>query len=197
MVCRHTEGDLPPPCASDGKPCQGVQNQRHQKSSRFHARRGTAAMTEKRKAPRANPWGLLQQLPVILIVETARCEGILCHTPTERKEAPVSDNVLIFLLGWGILKPPNTERPRRRLCHAQRGKKYGFRFCQTAAARFCGRRSILAKQRPVSARTGGFSVAGERCFAFFYALKTPKHRRFPMIFNFHATRSQRTEVRHA
>lgn len=40
---------------------------------------------------------------------------------------------------------------------------------------------ISAEQRPVSVRTGGLSVAGERCFAFFYTRKlNPKILRCPM-----------------
>ena len=96
---------------------------------------------------------------------------------------PMFANVLTLRGLSGMVKAPNTVRRHRRLCRAPHGEKCGFfvSASYTAASASCGRRYILAEQRPVSARTGGLTVAGERCSAFFCALKTPKHSRFLMI----------------
>lgn len=81
-------------------------------------------------------------------------------------------------LALGMVKAPNTVRRNRRLYRAPHDEKSGlFCFCQhNATGASCGG-YILAERRPVSARTGGLTVAGERRFAFFYAFKTPKHSR--------------------
>ena len=92
-------------------------------------------------------------------------------------------NVLTLRGLSGMVEAPNAIRRHRRLCRAPHGEKCGFfvSASYTAASASCGRRYILAEQRPVSARTGGLIAAGERCFAFFCALKTPKRNRCLMI----------------
>lgn len=78
----------------------------------------------------------------------------------------------------GMVEAPNRVRRNRRLCHAPHGEKSGlFCFCQhNATGAFCGG-YISAERRPVSARTGGLTLAGERRSAFFCAFKTPKQSR--------------------
>lgn len=85
---------------------------------------------------------------------------------------------LTHALVSGMVEAPNTVRRNRRLYRAPHDEKSGlFCFCQhNATGASCGG-YILAERRPVSARTGGLTVAGERRFAFFYAFKTPKHSR--------------------
>lgn len=78
----------------------------------------------------------------------------------------------------GMVEAPNRVRRHRRLCRAPHGEKSGlFCFCQhNATGAFCGG-YISAERRPVSARTGGLTLAGERRSAFFCAFKTPKQSR--------------------
>lgn len=85
---------------------------------------------------------------------------------------------LTHALVSGMVEAPNRVRRNRRLCHAPHGEKSGlFCFCQhNATGAFCGG-YISAERRPVSARTGGLTLAGERRSAFFCAFKTPKQSR--------------------
>lgn len=78
----------------------------------------------------------------------------------------------------GMVEAPNRVRRHRRLYRAPHGEKSGlFCFCQhNATGAFCGG-YISAERRPVSARTGGLTLAGERRSAFFCAFKTPKQSR--------------------
>lgn len=72
-------------------------------------------------------------------------------------------------LALGMVETPNNVRRNRRLCRAPHGEKSGlFCFVSTSATgASCRRRYILAKRRPVPARAGGLTLAGERRFAFF------------------------------
>ena len=81
----------------------------------------------------------------------------------------------------GMVEAPNRVRRNRRLCRAPHGEKSGlFCFCQhNATGAFCGG-YISAERRPVSARTGGLTLAGERRSAFFCAFKPPKQSRCSM-----------------
>ena len=65
---------------------------------------------------------------------------------------------------------PNTKRPCRSLCQRPRAGANRGVFAFLPSARLYGQRYILAEQRPVSVRTGGLFVAGERCSAFFCTL---------------------------
>ena len=93
-----------------------------------------------------------------------------------------ASRALTHALALGMVKVPNTVRRHRRLCRAPHGEKCGL-FCFVsipATGVPCKRRYILAERRPVSARTGGLTVAGERRSAFFCAFKIPKHSRCSM-----------------
>lgn len=85
---------------------------------------------------------------------------------------------LTHALVSGMVEAPNRVRRHRRLYRAPHGEKSGlFCFCQhNATGAFCGG-YISAERRPVSARTGGLTLAGERRSAFFCAFKTPKQSR--------------------
>ena len=65
---------------------------------------------------------------------------------------------------------PNTERPCRSLCQRPRAGVNRGAFLFLPSAHLLGVEYISAEQRPVSVRTGGLSVAGERCSVFFCTL---------------------------
>ena len=88
----------------------------------------------------------------------------------ENSLSPLPENVLTAPAFCRTLKSPNTKRPCRSLCQRPRaGANLGV-FSFLPSARLYGQRYILAEQRPVSVRTGGLFVAGERCSAFFCTL---------------------------
>ncbi len=117
---------------------------------------------------------------------------------------------LTYLPAWGKLNSPKHKRRHRRLGAAPQRKKYGSSVSASNTARESAARcasywrnnvqyprglaascvpgSVVppfcagAEQRPVSARTGGLSLAGERCSApaFFLLRKIPNHKRYPV-----------------
>lgn len=93
-----------------------------------------------------------------------------------------ASRALTHALALGMVKVPNKARRHRRLCRAPHGEKCGL-FCFVsipATGVSCERCYILAERRPVSARTGGLALAGERRSAFFCAFKIPKQSRCSM-----------------
>lgn len=107
------------------------------------------------------------------------CHNVATITRPARAEAY---HALTHALALGMVKAPNKARRHRRLCRAPHGEKSGL-FCFVsipATGASCERRYILAERRPVSARTGGLALAGERRSAFFCAFKIPKQSRCSM-----------------
>lgn len=114
-------------------------------------------------------------------VKLAKCACHHAATITRPAQAGAS-RALTHTLALGMVKVPNKARRNRRLCRAPHGEKCGL-FCFVsipATGASCGRRYILAERRPVSARTGGLALAGERRSAFFCAFKIPKQSRCAM-----------------
>lgn len=118
-----------------------------------------------------------------LVVETLEADGALhrCACPSGGLSMPLTLRGLS-----GMVKTPNIVRRRKRLPDLPRaGKSLAYTLLllavQASAAYLCG--GLLAHigraQRPVSARTGGLTMTGERCAlpSFF-----PKHREAPMLF---------------
>ncbi len=109
---------------------------------------------------------------------------IACHyvATIARPARAEASHALTHALALGMVKAPNKARRHRRLCRAPHGEKCGL-FCFVsipATGASCERRYILAERRPVSARTGGLALAGERRSAFFCAFKIPKQSRCSM-----------------
>lgn len=114
----------------------------------------------------------------------AKLAKIACHhvATIARPAQAEASHALTHALALGMVKAPNKARRHRRLCRAPHGEKCGF-FCFVsipATGASCERRYILAERRPVSARTGGLALAGERRSAFFCAFKIPKQSRCSM-----------------
>ena len=127
-----------------------------------------------------------------LTPSTATSTAAACRRVFRRKNAlrlPGENNPALVLLRRltlrglsGMVEAPNKVRRHRRLCRAPHGEKCGL-FCFVsipATGASCERRYILAERRPVSARTGGLTLAGERRSAFFY-VQFPKQGRCFMI----------------
>ena len=116
--------------------------------------------------------------------EQAKLTKIACHyvATIARPARAEASHALTHALALGMVKAPNKARRHRRLCRAPHGEKCGL-FCFVsipATGASCERRYILAERRPVSARTGGLALAGERRSAFFCAFKIPKQSRCSM-----------------
>lgn len=118
-----------------------------------------------------------------LVVKTLEADGALhrCACLSGGLSMPLTLRGLS-----GMVKAPNFERRRKRLPDLPRaGKSLAYTLLllavQASAAYPCGGRlaHIGRAQRPVSARTGGFSKAGERCALPFLF---PKLREAPMLF---------------
>lgn len=114
----------------------------------------------------------------------AELAKIACHNVATiaRPARAEASHALTHALALGMVKVPNKARRHRRLCRAPHGEKSGL-FCFVsipATGASCERRYILAERRPVSARTGGLALAGERRSAFFCAFKIPKQSRCSM-----------------
>lgn len=114
----------------------------------------------------------------------AELAKIACHNVATiaRPARAEASHALTHALALGMVKAPNKARRHRRLCRAPHGEKSGL-FCFVsipATGASCERRYILAERRPVSARTGGLALAGERRSAFFCAFKIPKQSRCSM-----------------
>lgn len=114
----------------------------------------------------------------------AKLTKIACHyvATIARPARAEASHALTHALALGMVKAPNKARRHRRLCRAPHGEKCGL-FCFVsipATGASCERRYILAERRPVSARTGGLALAGERRSAFFCAFKIPKQSRCSM-----------------
>ena len=114
----------------------------------------------------------------------AELAKIACHNVATiaRPARAEASHALTHALALGMVKAPNKARRHRRLCRAPHGEKSGL-FCSAsipATGASCERRYILAERRPVSARTGGLALAGERRSAFFCAFKIPKQSRCSM-----------------
>lgn len=114
----------------------------------------------------------------------AELAKIACHNVATiaRPARAEASHALTHALALGMVKAPNKARRHRRLCRAPHGEKSGL-FCFVsipATGASCERRYILAERRPVSARTGGLALAGERRSAFFCAFKIPKQSRYSM-----------------
>ena len=87
----------------------------------------------------------------------------------ENSLSPLPENILTAPAFCRTLKSPNNERLAGAFASVPALVKIAaFSVSATSAPR--GRGFILAEQRPVSVRTGGLSLAGERCSAFFCAL---------------------------
>lgn len=114
----------------------------------------------------------------------AELAKIACHNVATiaRPARAEASHALTHALALGMVKAPNKARRHRRLFRAPHGEKSGL-FCFVsipATGASCERRYILAERRPVSARTGGLALAGERRSAFFCAFKIPKQSRCSM-----------------